>query len=781
MAKELLTLQNVCKYYTSGTSVVMGLSGINLSFRAGEFVAITGESGSGKSTLAHVLGGILPYESGEVLVEGKPTSHYDSGDWERYRRDRISFISQNYGILPGSTVMSNVVSALRLSGMEKGAAAERAEKILREVELWELRGRRAARLSSGQKQRLSIARALAKPAPILIADEPTGNLDRENSEKVISLLAEAAKERLVILITHEFDEAKDCATRHVVIQEGRVAMDAPLRPANIVEEVPARRGEKKELSGYIAGLQMRSRPVWCAIMAALFALTAFGMFAFLGTLIINLDDTHTRIYDDSAFSNGDTTRVVVMRADGESLTEEDYSALLSVKHAQRLERYGHLADITYYYRENVDIWYHYNADMDAWGTTQSVTRNATLEGEGLFLQTVPLTAEGGEFLSGGRLPQTAYEVVAAGDESMLGQRFPVYIRNTKKWNRSAYLLFTVEVVGVTEQGAHLYFSDELGQILTDYSRERFINTGSASMVILPYEYDALIDERLREERDGVQYKLPQYYTEVPELGQYQDLNEDLEPVEPAVWHAEFLCYHQVVDSPTLSRFLDYGDGVVILDGSGSVMAHSSTYLNAFTVSRELFDLLYHEDRGDQVSLYAEDYAYTERVVKEVRELGYIATAPYLSCTTIQDTERAEERMQTIEVCLLALAAVVLLQIVVLRAMFSVEYESYRLLADLGLTCRGAKRSALWQMLSLTLIGEVVAGLALLLCGELGIERIISVLRYLPAPYMGLIWVVHMVLALLATLWITSALRRQVYPVTGTRPDLDMTDDEEVEA
>lgn len=121
MAEELLRLEGLSKYYTSSQSVVMGLNNISLSFCRGEFVAITGESGSGKSNLGHVIGGILPYEGGEMLFDGKPTSHFDSTDYERYRRDQISFISQNYGILIGCSVLENVVSALRLSGMDKCA------------------------------------------------------------------------------------------------------------------------------------------------------------------------------------------------------------------------------------------------------------------------------------------------------------------------------------------------------------------------------------------------------------------------------------------------------------------------------------------------------------------------------------------------------------------------------------------------------------------------------------------------------------------------------------
>ena len=221
---EVLRLENVSKYYTSKSGVVMGLSSINLSFKVGEFVAITGESGSGKSTMAHILGGIIPYESGEMYIYGTPTSHYGSSDWEHYRRDYVSFISQNYGILVGNTVLENVESALRFGGMEKEETRKRALEILEEVDLLEFRTRKAGKLSSGQKQRLSIARALAKPSKVLIADEPTGNLDRENSEKVIKLLHKASKDRLVILITHEFSEAEDYATRRIILSDAVVVI-----------------------------------------------------------------------------------------------------------------------------------------------------------------------------------------------------------------------------------------------------------------------------------------------------------------------------------------------------------------------------------------------------------------------------------------------------------------------------------------------------------------------------------------------------------------------------
>ena len=224
--EELLRLENLSKFYTGNGSVVVGLDKIDLTFHRGEFVAITGESGSGKSTLSHVLGGILPYESGELYFGGKPTSHYDSVDWEHHRRDRISFISQSYGILPGATVLTNVVSALRITGMEKKAALAAAEDILRQVSLWELRSRRAAKLSSGQKQRLSIARALAKPSPILIADEPTGNLDPDLAMEIMSLLQEINNlGTTMLVVTHAQDLVHMFNKRTIVINDGLIESD----------------------------------------------------------------------------------------------------------------------------------------------------------------------------------------------------------------------------------------------------------------------------------------------------------------------------------------------------------------------------------------------------------------------------------------------------------------------------------------------------------------------------------------------------------------------------
>ena len=754
MGKEALTLRDISKYYTSGQSVVMALNAVSLTFRIGEFVAVTGESGSGKSTLARIMAGILPYENGEMLLFDRPTSHYGGADWERYRSDSVSFISQSYDILPGCSVLLNVVSALRLTGMEKKAAAEKAEEILREVELWDMKNRRAAKLSSGQKQRLSIARALAKPAPILIADEPTGNLDKENSDKVVRLLHAAAKDRLVVIITHEFSEVADHATRHIKLQDGIISSDTVLRPYEESADVPIRkRTVPKGLSLYTAFLQIGSRPVWSSVMLLFFALTAFAVFAFLGTFLMNLDDSSTRVYDNSAFRNGNKQRIVVVRTDGAPMTDEDVAALLSVEHVRHVERYGFVSDVNYYYREDVDYFLHYRPiGNDMLHDATHVEIEVTYSKSNLFVQTVPVMADDSAFLTGGRLPENMFEVVA-GDESLLGQSFTVYLCDKKNWGTGSQVGLPVTVVGTTDYGSHLYFHDQVGRSITGYILQ------SNCFVLPNYTEDLSGGFRCS---DALFSQLA-FYSDT--IGVRFESKSGL-----SGW------LQSVAEDGLVLRAFGNGGDTLTLSLAG---IHPYRLIYTIEVSPENYEVLVAENASTQVCLFMEDYAYTDVVLEQVQELGYGALSPYQLGTNRQNETKAAERMQTLKVCLMALIAVLALQVVVLRAMFSVEMEEYRLLADLGLRRKNAARSVLWQNVLFSLGGEALAVAAIAVCSSRGVERIVSILHYLPAAEALLTWSVHFGAVLLSSLWIIHAVSRGVYPATSAKPDLSL--DEEVDA
>lgn len=788
MAEQLLRLEKVSKYYTGNRSVVVGLDGISLSFSRGEFVAVTGESGSGKSTLSHVLGGILPYESGELYFKGKETSHYDNHDWERYRRDNISFISQNYDILPGLTVMKNVVSALILIGMDKAYASTAAEKILCQVELWDLRHRRAAKLSSGQKQRLSIARALAKPAPILIADEPTGNLDPENSAKVISLLAKAAEDRLVILVTHEFEGAKDLATRHIVLQDGHIASDTLLRPASKPGSAPqTEKRRKRVLSPYVAHLQTSSRPIWTALMVLFFAMTAFAVFAFLGVFIASLDDTPTRIYDDSAFLNGNTVRIAVMRGDTGKFTEDDFLTILSLPHVRSVERNGYVADAQYAYREGTDYKTSYTASSQTAGADQHDVHfmqvTYQMDAGAPFIQTVPLLKEGMTFLKDGRLPENFYEVVSADPDHKIGDTVTLFLGDRKNWLTGEKIWIDVTVVGTTDLGSGLYFHDDVGYLIRTGAN---ISGGNTYMYMPVYDLD---DGTFRGHSAMITNFSGKYSVSETVPVEYVHLATDIiksltfqNPSGVLKYVDEDGNEHNIIIT------LEYGEEFALADPAEEDDPNGVLFLKlaGFTNSlpepveggelvisndpRWLVQVSYNNFRKltdmsgvNQISITIDRYSYTDRVISALREHGYTAVSPYRLGSTEQIPELADERTQTLRVCLIALVAVIALQTLLLRSMFGMQNESYRLLNNIGLTGVVAKRSVIWQVLAFTAAGQLLGGLGILICAKAGIERIADILSYLPPSYVLLLSGVHLATSAISTVWIVSALGHKVYP------------------
>lgn len=225
MGKKRIELQGISKSYYSETSVTQALRKIDLSFYEGEFVAITGESGSGKSTLLNIIGGMDGFDEGEMYIDGLPTFPFDEQDWEDYRRNRIGYVFQDYSLIGHYSVLYNVMSALLVMGKGQEESKEIAARYLDKVGLKGYETHRASELSSGQKQRLSIARALAKQTGILVADEPTANLDSETGGQIIRLLKELSQDTLVIMVTHNFSQAEPYVTRKIRIHDGMLISD----------------------------------------------------------------------------------------------------------------------------------------------------------------------------------------------------------------------------------------------------------------------------------------------------------------------------------------------------------------------------------------------------------------------------------------------------------------------------------------------------------------------------------------------------------------------------
>ena len=255
----MLKLVGITKQYTLGGNTIDALRGVDLEFRENEFVSILGPSGCGKTTTLNIIGGLDRYTSGDLIINGRSTKDYKDGDWDAYRNHSIGFVFQSYNLISHQSVLANVELALTLAGVSKKERRRRAVEALEQVGLGDQLNKVPSQMSGGQMQRVAIARALINDPDILLADEPTGALDSETSVQVMELLKEVARDRLVIMVTHNPELAQQYSTRIVTLKDGRVTGDS--NPYHSQEQAPVltgkqARAEKKPSMSFLTALSL---------------------------------------------------------------------------------------------------------------------------------------------------------------------------------------------------------------------------------------------------------------------------------------------------------------------------------------------------------------------------------------------------------------------------------------------------------------------------------------------------------------------------------------------
>lgn len=341
----MLELKNVSKFYYKKGIVSSGISKVSLKFDMGEFIAITGESGSGKSTLLNVISGLDTYEEGEMYVNGEETSHYNEEDYEEYRKKYIGNIFQSFNLVNSYTVYQNVELVLLINGETRKSVKHKVIDILKKVDLYKYRHTKVSKLSGGMKQRVAIARCLAKDAPIIIADEPTGNLDSKNAKSVLKLLYEISKYKLVIVVTHNFEQISEYATRRITMHDGSVIEDMKLKDKNEVKEVNTSKFKKTKV---ISNLRLGIRNTF-NIVPKFLLLTfvyAFVLISIVGVYSAFLELESTNNAYNSFFNETDANkRVIVKKKDNSSFTNEEINKLKSISNVEKVIT----NDYVYYY------------------------------------------------------------------------------------------------------------------------------------------------------------------------------------------------------------------------------------------------------------------------------------------------------------------------------------------------------------------------------------------------------------------------------------------------
>lgn len=454
----MLKLENVSKiYYTNGI-VATGISKVNLELNIGEFVVITGESGSGKSTLLNVISGIDSYEEGEMYINGKETSHYTEKDFEEYRKKYIANIFQSFNLINSYTVYQNVELVLLLNGYKRRQIKKKVLDIIDKVGLTKFKNTKVSKLSGGQKQRVAIARAIVKDTPIIVADEPTGNLDTKSAYEIIELLKNVAKDKLVVIVTHNIEQVEKYATRIIKMHDGRMIQNTEIKNINEDSKITQASGKNITIPNQYR-LGIRNTFNIFSKFILLFIVFTFMSVAFLAEYsAFKLVEHSTE--ESSGYSANlrdiSKERILINKQNREPFTEDDYNKIKQ------------LSNIDYIVEDDISL------------DTEFILRNDTLNTYGYIKDINNFKGN----IDIGRMPENDDEIIlkANKDDYTITQMLDETLNSEfslQKSYREGDTIRTVKIVGIqynennTIYDRTFYVSNEVKKVVRSYVHNQY--------------------------------------------------------------------------------------------------------------------------------------------------------------------------------------------------------------------------------------------------------------------------------------------------------------------
>ena len=731
MQQVRIKLQNISKYYYSETAVTQALQGINLEFRMGEFVAITGESGSGKSTLLRIISGMDTFDDGELYVDGQPTFQYDEDDWEEYRRTKIGFVFQDYSLIGHYTAKENIVSALLIMGVPEKEAGDKAIHYLERVGLSAQRDQRASKLSSGQKQRLSIARALAKDTDIIVADEPTGNLDSETGAQIVKLLRDLSQDHLVIMVTHNYEQVEKYVTRKVRLHDGSLILDVSEnmntdQKSDVSENMDTDQKsdvsgntdtdqklevsenmdteQKSEMSENVdnnektsAGKKSESneerlrdhtigrifvrmnavrQPEKIALFMGFFLAAAIVSFLFIGQLLMNADDIYTKEYSATSFARKDDKRISLRHKDQKFIKKKDIDRLTKMKHVVSVDQYDIVNDINYYFEEGKDYRqeYGYNRMSTSNEGWLYDSQNVEYVKKDQYMRSSSCLKKSD--LAKGSLPKKIDEVVLYDrGKYKVGDTITFFYTSDVLWSSTEnYIQRKMKVSGLLKnKDKQVYFSPEICTMLQ--------STVTGGKVFYEYAYNQ---------------KLGKYQGQAalwPIVGDIVKKDNELcvsGAYEAAVYRAEDndltllgqsgLLHIDQYDKDMKSKDVKQIENVETgekINGCGANFAE---------VSQDIYEKYYRTD-SRQASVYITSYAKMDHVLKALDKAGYEAVSTLRFGADKYDSDLVQERLRTIGIAVAILLVMMAAEILILRSIFKIQIKDQKILKFMGMSTK----------------------------------------------------------------------------------------------
>lgn len=695
MQQVRIKLQNISKYYYSETAVTQALQGINLEFRMGEFVAITGESGSGKSTLLRIISGMDTFDDGELYVDGQPTFQYDEDHWEEYRRTKIGFVFQDYSLIGHYTAKENIVSALLIMGVPEKEAGDKAIHYLERVGLSAQRDQRASKLSSGQKQRLSIARALAKDTDIIVADEPTGNLDSETGAQIVKLLRDLSQDHLVIMVTHNYEQVEKYVTRKVRLHDGSLILDVsenmdteqkPEMSENVDNNEKTSAGKKSEsneerLRDHTIGrifVRMNAvrQPEKIALFMGFFLAAAIVSFLFIGQLLMNADDIYTKEYSATSFARKDDKRISLRRKDQKFMTKKDIDRLTKMKHVVSVDQYDIVNDINYYFEEGKDYRqeYGYNRMSTSNEGWLYDSQNVEYVKKDQYMRSSSCLKKSD--LAKGSLPKKIDEVVLYDrGKYKVGDTITFFYTSDVLWSSTEnYIQRKMKVSGLLKnKDKQVYFSPEIctmlqstvtgGKVFYEYAYNQKLGKYQGQATLWPIVGDIV-------KKDNELCVSGAY-----EAAVYRAEDNDLTLLgQSGLLHIDQ--YDKDMKSKDVKQIENVETGEKI-NGCGANFAE---------VSQNIYEKYYRTD-SRQASVYITSYAKMDHVLKALDKAGYEAVSTLRFGADEYDSDLVQERLRTIGIAVAILLVMMVAEILILRSIFKIQIKDQKILKFMGMSTK----------------------------------------------------------------------------------------------
>ena len=719
MQQVRIKLQNISKYYYSETAVTQALQGINLEFRMGEFVAITGESGSGKSTLLRIISGMDTFDDGELYVDGQPTFQYDEDDWEEYRRTKIGFVFQDYSLIGHYTAKENIVSALLIMGVPEKEAGDKAIHYLERVGLSAQRDQRASKLSSGQKQRLSIARALAKNTDIIVADEPTGNLDSETGAQIVKLLRDLSQDHLVIMVTHNYEQVEKYVTRKVRLHDGSLILDVSENmDTNQKSEVSENMDtdqksevsentdtdQKSEMSENVDNNEKTSdgkksesneerlrdrtigrifvrmnavrQPEKIALFMGFFLAAAIVSFLFIGQLLMNADDIYTKKYSATSFARKDDKRISIRRKDQKFMTKKDIDQLTKMKHVVSVDEYDIVNDVNYYFEEGKDYRQEYGYNRMSTSNEGGLydSQNVEYVKKDQYMRSSSCLKKSD--LVKGSLPKKIDEVVLYDrGKYKVGDTITFFYTSDVLWSSTEnYIQRKMKVSGLLKnKDKQVYFSPEIctmlqstvtgGKVFYEYAYNQQLGKYQGQATLWPIVGDIV-------KKDNELCVSGAY-----EAAVYRAEDNDLTLLDQSgLLHIDQ--YDKDMKSKDVKQIENVETGEKI-NGCGANFAE---------VSQNIYEK-YYRTESRQASVYITSYAKMDHVLKALDKAGYEAVSTLRFGADEYDSDLVQERLRTIGIAVAILLVMMAAEILILRSIFKIQIKDQKILKFMGMSTK----------------------------------------------------------------------------------------------